>query len=129
MRVALVNPRFRLPIDTRTTAHLGLAYLAAVSERRGDEVVVFDADVEKQSIADFVLEFQPDIVGISIPSMPQMLAAMTLAYLVKQTDLPIHVTIGGPHVSMLREQLVKAPAIWDLIDSAWSLTANRRSSV
>ncbi len=37
MRVALINPRFRLPIDTRTTPHLGLAYLAAMSEQRGDE--------------------------------------------------------------------------------------------
>jgi hypothetical protein len=52
MRVMLVNPRFRLPIDTRTTPHLGLAYLAAVSEQRGDEVLVFDADVEDESIAD-----------------------------------------------------------------------------
>jgi radical SAM superfamily enzyme YgiQ (UPF0313 family) len=42
-----------------------LAYLAAVSEVRGDEVVIFDADVEKQSVADFVQEFRPDIVGIT----------------------------------------------------------------
>lgn len=61
---------------------------------------------------------RPDIVGISIPSMPQMLAAMTLAYLVKESGLPIHVTVGGPHISMLREELVKAPAMWTLIDSA-----------
>lgn len=44
MRVMIVNPRFHLPIDTRTTPHLGLAYLAAVSEQRGDEVLLFDAD-------------------------------------------------------------------------------------
>jgi hypothetical protein len=31
MRVALVNPRFRLPIDTRTSPHLGLAYLEKVA--------------------------------------------------------------------------------------------------
>ena len=42
MRVMIVNPKFRLPIDTRTTPHLGLAYLAAVSEERGDEVLLFD---------------------------------------------------------------------------------------
>ena len=54
MRVALINPRFRLPIDTRTTAHLGLAYLGAVSQKRGDTVRVFDADIEEQSIEDFV---------------------------------------------------------------------------
>ena len=48
MRVALINPKFRLPIDTRTSPHLGLAYLAAVSQQRGDEVRVYDADVEQQ---------------------------------------------------------------------------------
>ena len=68
-------------------------------------------------IADIRRE-QPDVVGISIPSMPQMLAGMTLAHLVKEAGLPIHVTVGGPHISMLREELVKAPSVWQLIDSA-----------
>ena len=65
MRVALINPRFRLPIDTRTTAHLGLAYLGAVSQKRGDTVRVFDADIEDQPIEDFIQEFQPDLIGIT----------------------------------------------------------------
>lgn len=65
-----------------------------------------------------ILREAPDIVGISIPSMPQMLAAMTLAYLVKQSGLRCHVTIGGPHVTMLREQIAKTPALFQLIDSA-----------
>ena len=60
----------------------------------------------------------PDIVGISIPSMPQMLAAMTLAYLVKESGLKCHVTVGGPHVTMLREQIAQTPLIFQLIDSA-----------
>ena len=59
MRVALINPQFRLPIDTRTTAHLGLAYLGAVSQKRGDTVRIFDADVEEQPVEDFVREFKP----------------------------------------------------------------------
>ena len=68
-------------------------------------------------IADIARE-QPDIVGISIPTLGQMLAAMTLAYLIKQAGLDCHVTIGGPHVSMLREQLPQTPALFNLIDSA-----------
>jgi radical SAM superfamily enzyme YgiQ (UPF0313 family) len=68
-------------------------------------------------IADIVRE-QPDIVGISIPSMPQMLAGMTLAHLVKEAGLASHVTIGGPHISMLRAQLPKTPAMFNLFDSA-----------
>ncbi|MFN8493572.1 MAG: radical SAM protein [Caldilineaceae bacterium] len=68
-------------------------------------------------IAD-IARIQPDIVGISIPSMPQMLAGMTLAYLIKEAGLPCHVTVGGPHISMLREQLPKVPALFTLFDSA-----------
>lgn len=68
-------------------------------------------------IADIVRE-RPDIVGISIPTMGQMLSAMTLAHLVKQTGLKCHVTVGGPHISMLREQIPHVPALFELIDSA-----------
>lgn len=61
---------------------------------------------------------KPDIVGISIPSMPQMLAGMTLGYLIKQAGFDCHVTVGGPHISMLRDELPKVPRIFSLFDSA-----------
>ncbi len=47
-----------------------------------------------------------------------MLAAVTLAYLIKQAGLGCHITVGGPHITMLREQLPQAPALFDLFDSA-----------
>ena len=78
MRVALINPIFRLPIDTRTSPHMGLAYLGAVSERRGDEVRVYDADVEEQPLADFLHEFQPHLVGITA-NTPQVKQAWRTA--------------------------------------------------
>jgi len=68
-------------------------------------------------IADIERE-QPDVVGISIPSMAQMLPGMTLGYLIKDRGLDCHITIGGPHISMLREELVKVPSIFQLFDSA-----------
>jgi anaerobic magnesium-protoporphyrin IX monomethyl ester cyclase len=61
---------------------------------------------------------QPDVVGISIPTADQMLAGMTLAHLIKEAGLPCHLTVGGPHITMLREQLVRLPALFDLFDSA-----------
>ncbi len=75
-------------------------------------------DVFKRGIVADILREKPDIVGISIPTMGQMFAAMTLAYLVKQTGLKCHITVGGPHISMLREQIPHAPLLFDLIDSA-----------
>jgi anaerobic magnesium-protoporphyrin IX monomethyl ester cyclase len=105
LRVALINPMFRLPIDTRTTPHLGLAYLAAVSERRGDEVRVYDADVEEQPLAEFLAEFRPHMVGITA-NTPQVKQAWRTAAAIKQ-ELPseIPIVFGGPHVSVVTEDL------------------------
>ena len=109
MRVLLINPKFRLPIDTRTTAHLGLAYLGAVSERRGDEVVVFDADVEERPVSDFVQEFRPHIVCITA-NTPHVKQAWRTADAIKQVlDVPI--VLGGPHVSVLPEESCARPSV------------------
>jgi len=76
------------------------------------------SELFQKGIVQDILRDAPDIVGISIPTMDQMLAGVTLAYLIKQAGSPAHVTVGGPHVSMLREQLVKTPALFDLFNSA-----------
>jgi len=127
VRVALINPKFRLPIDTRTTPHLGLAYLAAVSERRGDEVVIFDADVEKQSVADFVQEFKPHLVGITA-NTPQVKQAWRTARAIKEVhDCPV--VLGGPHVSVLPEESCEKPYV-DIVargegEDTWIDISNR----
>lgn len=109
MRVLLINPKFRLPIDTRTTAHLGLAYLGAVSERRGDEVVVYDCDVEKQPVTEFVQQYRPHIIGITA-NTPQVKQAWRTAKAIKEVyDAPI--VLGGPHVSVLPEESCEKPYI------------------
>jgi anaerobic magnesium-protoporphyrin IX monomethyl ester cyclase len=104
LRVALINPMFRLPIDTRTTPHLGLAYLAAVSERRGDDVRVYDADVEEQPLADFLAEFRPQLVGITA-NTPQVKQAWRTAAAIKQELPQAPIVFGGPHVSVVTEDL------------------------
>ena len=109
MRVLLINPKFRLPIDTRTTAHLGLAYLGAVSEKRGDQVVVFDADIEKQPVTEFVREYRPHIIGITA-NTPQVKQAWRTAKAIKEFyDCPI--VLGGPHVSVLPEESAEKPYV------------------
>jgi anaerobic magnesium-protoporphyrin IX monomethyl ester cyclase len=76
-------------------------------------------DIYRQGVLEDIKREQPDVVGISIPSMPQMLAGMTLGYLIKEeAGLDCHVTVGGPHISMLRDELPQVPAIFDLFDSA-----------
>jgi radical SAM superfamily enzyme YgiQ (UPF0313 family) len=103
MRVLLINPKFRLPIDTRTTPHLGLAYLGAVSERRGDQVRIYDGDVEEQSVDEVAREFQPHVVGITA-NTPQVMAAWRTAASIKAA-LDVPVVLGGPHVSVVGDDL------------------------
>jgi len=105
----IVNPPFHLPIDTRTTPHLGLAYLAAVSEERGDEVFLFDADVEDEPITEAIKRFQPEIVGITA-NTPQVKSAWRTAQAVKSVaDIPV--VLGGPHVSVLPAESVMRPEV------------------
>ncbi len=109
MRVMLINPRFRLPIDTRTSPHLGLAYLAAVSEQRGDEVCVFDADVEDEPIEDVIRRFNPEIIGITA-NTPQVKSAWRTATIIKSIkDVPV--ILGGPHVSVLPAESTAHPQV------------------
>jgi radical SAM superfamily enzyme YgiQ (UPF0313 family) len=72
----------------------------------------------KQIILPDIEHEQPDLVGISITTIGQMLAGMTLAHLIKQAGLQCHVTVGGPHITMLRDRLPQIPALFNVIDSA-----------
>jgi len=110
MNVLLINPKFRLPIDTRTTPHLGLAYLGAVSQRRGDHVLIFDADVEDEPLADTLREFQPDIVGITA-NTPQVQQAWRTAREIKNAMDDVPVIIGGPHPSVMDEESALRPEV------------------
>jgi len=109
MRVMLVNPRFRLPIDTRTTPHLGLAYLGAVSEEAGYETIIFDADVEDEPIAEAVKRFNPDIVGITA-NTPQVKQAWRTAQAIKAVK-NVPVVLGGPHVTVLPAESCTRPEV------------------
>ncbi|OQA47171.1 MAG: Oxygen-independent coproporphyrinogen-III oxidase 1 [Chloroflexi bacterium ADurb.Bin325] len=103
MRVVLINPKFHLPIDTRTSPHLALGYLGAVSERRGDTVRIYDADVEDQPLAEFLHEFKPHLVGITTNTPQVRQSWRAAAAIKKEMDIPI--VLGGPHVSVVSEEL------------------------
>jgi anaerobic magnesium-protoporphyrin IX monomethyl ester cyclase len=109
MRVLLVNPGSRLPIDTRTSPPLGLAYLAAVSEQRGDDVCVYDGDVEDRSLEAVVREVAPDVVGITA-NTTQITAAWRDAELVK-SSCSATVVLGGPHSTSLPDESATKPFV------------------
>ncbi len=79
----------------------------------------------RQQVVGEIRREQPDLVGISVCTQDQMLAAMTLGYAIKQSGLDCHVTVGGPHITMLREQLPRVRSIWACFDSAIMFSGQR----
>ena len=106
--LGLTNFRPPIPADSSQA----LLYIVGDPQRN-----IF-LDFFRRRVLPGIVREQPDIVGISIPTLDQMIAGMTLGHLIKGAGLPCHVTVGGPHISMLREQLPKVPAIFRLFDSA-----------
>jgi len=113
MRVLLVNPKSSLPIDTRVSPSLGLAYLAAVSERRGDEVRIHDGDIEDVRIQEIARQFKPDLIGITA-NTTQVMSAWKEAALIKEVAGDAPIVLGGPHPTVLPHESAALPQI-DLV--------------
>ena len=120
MRILLINPKSRLPIDTRISPPLGLAYLAAVSEQHGHQVRVFDGDVEDTPLADAMREFAPEVVGITA-NTTQITAAWRDAELVKSLN-GAPVILGGPHPTSLPEESAAKPFVDAVVRSEGEAT-------
>mgnify|MGYP001132005342 CR=1 FL=1 len=109
MRILLVNPKSKLPIDTRTSPSLGLAYLAAIAQQRGDRVRIYDGDVEDIPLGRVIAEFAPEVVGITA-NTTQITAAWRDAELVRSlSDAPV--ILGGPHPTSLPEESAAKPSV------------------
>lgn len=137
MRILLVNPKSKLPIDTRTSPPLGLGYLAAVSEPLGHQVRVHDGDVEDTSLEAVVREFAPDVVGITA-NTTQISAAWRDAKVVKAHS-DARVILGGPHPTSLPEESAAKPfvdvvvrsegeATWLALLDLWQATTRQETS-
>ncbi|MGC8838384.1 MAG: B12-binding domain-containing radical SAM protein [Anaerolineae bacterium] len=109
LRILLVNPKSKLPIETRTSPSMALAYLGAISLRRGDEVRVWDGDVEREPLPEVVAAFQPHVVGITA-NTTQIKSAWAAAQQVKAVaDVPV--VLGGPHPTVLPEESAGRPEV------------------
>lgn len=84
---------------------LNLAYLAAIAEGEGHEVRIIDGMAEDMSLPLMIeqtLAFGPDIIGITIAT-PFYHIAINLAQGLKANS-EIPVVIGGPHITILKEE-------------------------
>jgi len=84
---------------------LGILYLSAVLEREGIDVDVVPADVlgyDWEDIIKRIESFKPDILGVTTTTENRF-DSFKLVALAKQLNRNIITMLGGPHISMAKE--------------------------
>lgn len=120
------GPRFGVPV--------GLLYLAAYMEQEGHAVEIYDAlvdfrwqDVQRDAegnyhigatwsrIAETILAYDPDLLGITNPSSDMSQYANRIAEEVKATAPEIVCVVGGPHATSAPESFLGKNSAVDLV--------------
>jgi len=118
VKILLINPppfchgrysRFleKEPIQTYTMP-LGLGYIASFLEKHGYNVSIIDAYAKNysyQKLEVLIKDISPDIVGITCLS-DQRASWFRLIELIRRIDNSIKIVLGGPHPSLMTEQVL-----------------------
>lgn len=87
-----------------TSPHVGLAMLAAVLKKSGYEVMIVDYQFRHTAPPpeEFVREFKPDVIGVSLYTAT-IKEANKILNCVSNFDIPI--MVGGPHATLYYDDL------------------------
>ncbi len=117
-KVALVNPpALQGVFHHHPYLPMGLAYLAAVLEEKGNHVIVFDClaeGINQDQLKQKLAEFNPDVVGISSMT-PMALSTMMAAKGAKEACPNATVVLGGPHATFMDKEILATEPSVDVI--------------
>ncbi len=107
-RVLLVNPSHKEADWRGVTPHIGQAYLAENLSRNGVEVDILDMNLGygPRHLRRKIEEFRPDLVGVSLISLDYKRLYGIFSD-IKKADPNVRTVAGGPHVTILRENVLK----------------------
>jgi signal transduction histidine kinase/radical SAM superfamily enzyme YgiQ (UPF0313 family) len=111
VRILLVNPAKVMAVHAKyVTFPNGLLYIAAVLEKNGHRVQIYDGNVDHRQPADFV-SFKPEIIGFTVVTGPNIDDAIAQSIEFKKVLPGVKVVWGNAHPSILPEQTVVEPYI------------------
>ncbi len=106
MKILLIQPPPRkIMNEDIVVPSLGIAYLAAVAEKKGYDVSIIDAFAEGLDIKlleDRIKTVVPDLIGITVMTPVRDNAFKTAKICRKYTK---YIVIGGPHVSVVGKKI------------------------
>jgi radical SAM superfamily enzyme YgiQ (UPF0313 family) len=83
----------------------GLLFLAAVLEKAGHEVQIYDNAVDQRKVPDF-LAFNPSLIGFSVYTTPDILLAIVQAQRFRTILPTAKIVWGGVHPSLMPRQTI-----------------------
>ena len=111
MRIAYVSPKWNAMVNSYPP--LGLGYLAAVAERAGHEVRIYDLgldpNVPLEQDMDRIAAFDPELIGVTAMTNNYHAAEAMIAQLKARIGCPV--ILGGPHATLFPEDLAADPNI------------------
>jgi radical SAM superfamily enzyme YgiQ (UPF0313 family) len=114
MRIALINAPVAKPSPhARLAPPLGLAYIGAVLLEEGHEVSAVDFNLSGLSlrrVENLVQWERPGLVGISAQTETYP-NALEIARKAKEVDPGVKVVLGGPHASIMPEEVLAQDAV------------------
>ncbi len=110
MKVLLVSPK-STAWSSRKHIPLGLGYLAAVLERGGHQVQLYDAEVEEEPLTSVLDQGRFQLVGVTAVT-PLIYEAWEVAKEAKERGAVT--VLGGPHPTLLPDESLERPEV-DLV--------------
>jgi radical SAM superfamily enzyme YgiQ (UPF0313 family) len=107
MRILLINPPFKE--NLYVTPPLGIAYIAAVLREDGNDIKVIDVaalNLEYDQIKSHINNFLPEIIGFTSMT-PGIDLTIDLIKKVKRDFKNVLIILGGPHATILPEEILK----------------------
>jgi len=118
MRITLVNPPYPPSVHSHPPfIPLGIAYLAAVAEKKGHEVTVIDCQAEKltyETFRDRISHISTDVIGVTATTLLYK-SAMRLITIAKQVQPQALTILGGSHGTFWDENALKEYPSLDLV--------------
>lgn len=107
-RILLVFPDYKGGHYGALRPPAGLGYIAEALKTAGIEYEVVDmaAGYSASDLKEKIAAFKPDLAGISLMSL-MFKRSYEIIDFIKQCDTSIHIIAGGPHISTLRERVLK----------------------
>jgi len=103
MNVLLINPNNNEFTANLKSAPLGLLSIATYIKERGSHVRIYDRNTEKTSLEKAVAAFQPDAVGISVPSYLHIRDSIKISHWLRGKGFPV---IWGGHIAFDLPEMV-----------------------